>query len=59
MTEVTDNTFLEFIQFVFGDWWNWVRFTITALLLKETFLKSAISGTVAFWNTITSLFKRG
>ena len=52
------NAFLEFIQYVFGDWGVWFRFTITVMLIRRVAGDAIVKGSSAFWAWASGLFKR-
>lgn len=55
---VIDSIFLQFIEYIFGDWWVWLRFTITIVFLRRVMGDAIVKGSTAFWQWATGIFKK-
>jgi hypothetical protein len=58
MTEISDSACVTVVQYIFGDWWVWLRFTATAILLRKIVGDAIMKGGSTFWSFMASLVNR-
>lgn len=58
MTELSDSSFVTLIQYIFGDWWVWFRFTLTMVLLRRIVGDAIMRGGSSFWTFMVSLVNK-
>jgi hypothetical protein len=58
MTEISDSAFVTIVQYIFGDWWVWLRFTVTMVLLRRIVGDAIMKGGSTFWSFMVALVNK-